>query len=77
MVITRAEWDAAKAELEIEGTVSSPTATLTATLGGRTEPVANNGGEFRETFLDVTANPGTGTVTSSGGGSDTVPVQVK
>ncbi|MFQ5528520.1 MAG: M36 family metallopeptidase [Thermoanaerobaculia bacterium] len=77
VTIAKALWDSGKAVLEIEGTASSAAATLTATFGARTEPVANDAGRFKEAFPNVTANPGTVTVTSSGGGSDTVPVEVK
>lgn len=77
VTITKAQWDSRKGLLQIEGTVSSNTATLTATFGGRTEPVTNNRGRFRAGFGGVTSNPGTVTVTSSGGGSATRTVTVK
>ncbi|RMH21445.1 MAG: S8 family peptidase [Acidobacteria bacterium] len=75
--IDKAQWDSRKGELQFEGTVSSSTATLTATFGGQTVPVTNDRGRFKEKVGGVTTNPVTLTVTSSGGGSDTVNVSVK
>lgn len=72
--ITSASWHPGKQELTLSGTVSNPNATLTATFGGRTEAVRNGNGRFRERFANVPANPGTVTVTSSGGASDTQAV---
>ncbi len=74
VVITKAEWDSGKRKLKLRGTVSDPAATLTATFGGQSFPVSNAGGTFKTSFGNVSANPGTVTVTSSGGGSDTAVV---
>ena len=71
VTITKAEWAPSKNKLKIKGTVSDSGATLTATFGGQSFPVTNVGGTFKSSFRNVTANPGTVTVTSSGGGSDT------
>jgi hypothetical protein len=75
--IDKTQWESGKAELQIEGTASDPNATLTATFNGTDHPVTNDRGRFKAQFSGVNVNPGTVTVTSSGGGSDTVPVTVK
>jgi len=75
--IDKSQWDSRKAVLQFEGTVSNGAATLTATFSGQTVTIGNNNGRFKEKINGVTVNPVTLTVTSSGGGSDTVNVQVK
>lgn len=78
VTLSSAAWSAAKRQLTIEGSCTSSTATLTATFGSRTEPVANRRGcLFKETYSSVTSNPGTVTVRSSGGGSATATVVTK
>ncbi len=76
VTIKKAQWDSKKGQLQFEGEVSDPNATLTATFGGQTAPVNNNQGRFKSK-VDAATNPITLTVTSSGGGSDTVNVQLK
>jgi len=72
--ITKAEWDGGKSQLKLEGTVSSGSATLTVTFGARVETITTTTGRFKRSFNGVTSNPGTVTVTSSGGGSATATV---
>jgi hypothetical protein len=72
--ITKAEWRAALRLLVVEGTCNEPASVLTATFGGRTGPVSLTHGSFKEYYTNVTSNPGTVTVSSSNGGSDTEDV---
>lgn len=77
LAVTRAEWDADKETLRLEGTVSDVTATLTAEFGGRTEPLANDAGRFRNEFTNVVSDPPTVTVRTGGGAIATSPVTAK
>jgi hypothetical protein len=77
VTIDKAQWDSRNGEMSIEGTASNGAAVLTATFGTRTEAVFNDAGRFRVTIIGVAANPGTVTVTSNGGGSDTAAVSTK
>ena len=65
--ITRAEWDASKQTLRLEGTSSDPSAQLTAEFGGRNVTLTNDAGRFRIELTGVTINPDTVTVRSSTG----------
>jgi hypothetical protein len=75
--ITRAEWDSEKASLRLEGDCSDYSATLRADFSGRTEPVTNDTGRFRNVFSNVASNPVTITVTASNGVTATSGVAVK
>ncbi|HEX3598344.1 MAG TPA: hypothetical protein VHU80_24720 [Polyangiaceae bacterium] len=77
MSITRAEWDSAKETLRLEGECSDYSASLSAEFGGRTEPMTNDMGRFRNEFTNVASNPGTVTVTTTSGVSAASSVTVK
>jgi len=73
--ITRAEWDASKQTLRLEGTSSDRSAVLTAEFGGRSVMLTNDAGRFRIELTGVTMNPGTVTVRSSTGTMASANVQ--
>jgi hypothetical protein len=76
VIITKAEWndDPGKLELKVEATSSDqPSVTLTLVSYG-TMTWSTNKYKYTE---KPTANPGTITVTSSGGGSDSATVTIK
>ena len=77
IVITKAQWDGRKKQLAVEGTASDDSVTLTVSFAGRTETLTPSRGRFKGKFGNVTSNPGTVTVTSTGGGSDTATVTTK
>ncbi len=73
-MITKAEWKAANKKLTVWATsTGAPSATLTVVgFGTMIYDAANN--RYTFTKNNVNSNPGTVTVTSSQGGSDTDPV---
>jgi hypothetical protein len=75
VTITRAEWDASKQTLRLEGTSSDTSAMLTAEFGGRSVMLMNQGGRFRVELTGVTTNPSTVTVRSSKGAVASANVQ--
>jgi len=77
VVIDRAEWDPGDESLRIEGTASDAQATLNAEFTGRSEPVANDGGRFREEFTGVLVRPPAVTITASSGATATAAVVAK
>jgi hypothetical protein len=77
LTVDRAEWDADKQSLRIEGTVDDTGATLVAEFTGRTEPLTNDGGRFKSAFDGVVVRPPAVTVTASSGASATAAVVAK